>query len=833
MIPMPALTRAEAVARRRLLDVRSSTVDLDLTRGDEVFGSVTVIRFACTSPGAGSFVDVKPHALNRVVLNGQELDPAGLKDGRLPLDGLAAENELLVEADMAYSHTGEGMHRFVDPVDGEAYVYTQAFLDDGPRVFAGFDQPDLKAAFEVSVTAPEAWTVVGNSAVLRHEGGRWVFAPTPPMSGYLVAVVAGPLHSVLSEHDGIPLGLHCRRSLGAYLDTDAEEILDITRRSFDHYHRVFDQRFPFDSYDQCFVPEFNAGAMENSGCVTFREEFVFRSAVTDAEREERAMVVAHEMAHMWFGDLVTMRWWDDLWLNESFAEYLAHQVVAESTRWTGAWTGYAAGRKSWGYEADQRPSTHPVAPESVEDTAEALQNFDGISYSKGASALRQLVAWLGEEAFYRGVNAHFQKHAYGNATLADLLESLAAASGRDVHNWAERWLRTTGLDTLRVDGDRILQTSADGELRPHLITAAAYERSPQGELVQRGQRAFDLTAEPEHPFEQPGAGDPDLLLLNDTDLGFVKIRFDEHSWQTVRESLGVIPDELARAVLWNAARDLVRDGELDPVEYLDLVAAHLPGENSVHLVQAVLGFARRIVADQYLTLSQRPSGVALLAGVARDLLRRTEGGPDESGLRLVAVRALIAASASPAEVAVLQSWREEGGVPGGPLLDPDLSWAVLLRLCVLGAAGEDEIAAELARDTSAKGQEGAARCRAALPDPAAKEAAWAALFEGDLSNYLLSATAQGFWQPEQAELLADRPQRYFTAVVAAAERRGPAVGRLLGMHGFPAHDATPATVRAAEECLARTDLTTALRRALADQLDDLRRALAAREAAAR
>ena len=833
MIPMPALTRAEAVERRRLLDVRSSTVDLDLTRGDEVFGSVTVIRFACTIPGAASFVDVKPRTLLRAVLNGQELDPSALADGRLPLDGLATENELLVEAEMAYSRTGEGMHRFTDPADGEAYVYTQAFLDDGPRIFASFDQPDLKAAFEVSVTAPEEWTVVGNGQAVQREGGRWVFAPTPPISSYLVAVVAGPLHSVVSEHDGIPLGLHSRRSLAPYLDADAEEILDTTRRSFDHYHRVFDQRFPFDSYDQCFVPEFNAGAMENPGCVTFREEFLFRSAVTTSEREERAIVVAHEMAHMWFGDLVTMRWWDDLWLNESFAEYMAYQVVSESTRFTGAWTGYTSGRKPWGCEADQRPSTHPVAPEAVDDTAEALQNFDGISYSKGASALRQLVAWLGEEAFYKGVNSHFQRHAHGNATLADLLEALAGASGRDVHRWAERWLRTTGMDTLRVDGDRILHTSADGRLRPHLITAAAYERSPQGQLLRRGRSSFDLPAEPEHPFEQPGAGDPDLLLLNDTDLGFVKIRFDERSWQTVREALGAVPDELARAVLWNAARDLVRDGELSPVEYLDLVAAHLPGEGSAPVVQAVLGFARSVVTDQYLTPDQRPAGLALLAGVARDLLRRTEGGPDDSGLRLIAVRALISATSTPAEIAALQSWREEDGVPGGPELDPELSWALLLRLCVLGAAGEDEIAAELARDPSATGQEGAARCRAALPDAAAKDAAWAALFEGDLSNYLIAATAQGFWQPEQAELLGDRPQRYFAAVVAAADRRGPAVGRLLGMHGFPAHDATPATVRAAEECLARTDLTAALRRALADRLDDLRRAVAAREAAAK
>ena len=824
-------------------------MDLDLTQGDEVFGSVTVIRFACSSPGAGSFVDVKPVTLLRAVLNGRELDPAALVDGRLPLEGLAAENELLVEAVMAYSRTGEGMHRFVDPADGEAYVYTQAFLDDGPRFFASFDQPDLKAAYEVSVTAPEEWTVVANSLAGRQEGGRWEFAPTPPISNYLVAVVAGPLFTVRSEHDGIPLGLHCRRSLAPYLEADAEEMLDTTRRSFDHYHRVFDQRYPFDSYDQCFVPEFNAGAMENPGCVTFRDEFVFRSAVTDTEREERAIVIAHEMAHMWFGDLVTMRWWDDLWLNESFAEFLAYTVVSESTRFTGAWTGFAAARKSWGYDADQRPSTHPVAPESVADTAEALQNFDGISYSKGAAALRQLVAWLGEEAFFKGVNSYFQQHAFGNAALADLLQALAASSGRDVHAWAERWLRTTGVDTLRVEpadgvgnsgvgesggrgGARIRHTSADGELRPLLITAATYDRAADGHLVLRARRPLDIPAEPEHELDSVGAGDPDLLLLNDTDLGFVKIRLDDRSWRTVTESLGGIPEELARAVLWGAARDMVRDGELDPEAYLELVAAHLPGESSAHLVQSVLGFSRTTVAEQYLTPDRRSAGLGLLAGVGRDLLRRTEGGPDDvTGLRLIAVRSLIASSSTPAELAVLQSWREEGGVPGGPLLDPELSWQLLLRLCVLGAAGEAEIAAELVRDTSATGQEGAARCRAALPDPAAKEAAWTALFDSDLSNYLIAATAQGFWQPEQDELLGDRPQRYFEAVVDTAQRRGPAVGRLLSRYAFPSYHATEETVAAAETCLARTDLTAALRRGLVDQVDDLRRAVRARQAA--
>lgn len=351
---------------------------------------------------------------------------------------------------MRYSRTGEGMHRFTDPTDGETYVYTQLFMEDVQRVFAAFDQPDLKSVFELTVTAPEGWTVLGN-AVAEHRGdGHWALAATPLISTYLVAVAAGPWHSVTTEHAGLPFGIHCRRSLAPYLDTDADEILDITRACFDRFHEKFDEPYPFDSYDQAFVPEFNAGAMENPGLVTFRDEFIYRSAVTDTERQTRGMVIAHEMAHMWFGDLVTLAWWDDIWLNESFAEYMGYQTLAEATRFTDTWVDFGVARKGWGYDADQRPSTHPVAPDpaAVPDTASAMLNFDGISYAKGASALRQLVAWLGEKDFLAGINTHFARHKFANATLADFIDNLASATDRDVHAWADAWLRTTGVDTL-------------------------------------------------------------------------------------------------------------------------------------------------------------------------------------------------------------------------------------------------------------------------------------------------------------------------------------------------------------------------------------------------
>ncbi|MGH3324658.1 MAG: aminopeptidase N, partial [Streptomyces sp.] len=450
---MTVLTRAEAQLRAQLIDVERYVVDLDLTRGEEVFGSVTTVRFAVREGqgGADTFAEVRPTALVRAELDGVALAPDAFAEGRLSLRGLAeGAHELRVVAEMPYSRVGEGMHRFTDPADGRVYVYTQCFMTDASLVFACFDQPDLKAVFEVSVTAPEDWTVLGNGVARKAGGGRWEFAPTPLLSTYLVAVVAGPYHSVRTEHAGLPFGLHVRRSLGEFLDADAEELLDVTRRCFDRYHEIFDEPYPFDSYDQAFVPEFNAGAMENPGLVTFRDEYVFRSAVTEQQRQTRGVTVAHEMAHMWFGDLVTLRWWDDTWLNESFAEYMGCQVLSEATRFTDAWTDFAVARKGWGYDADQRPSTHPVAPapELVPDTAEALLNFDGISYAKGASALRQLVAWLGERGFLAGVNDHLTRHRFGNAALADFIDSMARASGRDVHGWAERWLRTTGVDTL-------------------------------------------------------------------------------------------------------------------------------------------------------------------------------------------------------------------------------------------------------------------------------------------------------------------------------------------------------------------------------------------------
>jgi aminopeptidase N len=862
---MSVLTRDEAQTRAHLLDVHRYTIELDLTTGDETFDSRTAIRFSVRADAADTdtFIEIKPAELRSATLDGHPLDPHTLDQNRLPLKNLTAgEHNLHIDARMRYSRTGEGMHRFTDPADGETYLYTQLFLDDAQRVFAAFDQPDLKATFDLTVTAPEDWTVLANG-ITEHLGeGHWRATTTPRISTYLLAVAAGPWHSVRTEHRGLPFGIHCRRSLAPHLDTDADEILDITRACFDRYHEKFTEPYPFDSYDQAFVPEFNAGAMENPGLVTFREDFVYRSAVTDTERQTRAMVIAHEMAHMWFGNLVTLEWFDDIWLNESFAEYMGYQTLTEATRFTDTWTEFGVARKSWGYDADQRPSTHPVAPENVDDTATALLNFDGISYAKGASALRQLVAWMGQKDFLTGINTHFTRHKFANATLADFIDSLASATERDVHAWADAWLRTTGVDTFTPDirtsdghwhldigiqSTPATRTGPDPDHnkhnlephttphspvseRPHRIAIGAYDHDPQNphRLTLRNRTEADSHTSGFH-ISATGPR-PALLVPNDGDLTYAKIRFDPESFETIRTSLSGLPDTLTRAVVWNALRDTVRDGELPPTTYLDIARTHLPHETDIALTQGVLTFATTQITDRYLTPEQRPAALTTLTSLCRDLIRRTEDG-ENPGLRLIAVRHLIDTAAHPDTIA---AWLTDGTVPGGPELDPELRWRILARLAVLGATDESTITAELDRDPSATGQEGAAHCRAALPDPEAKHAAWAAMFttdeRSDLSNYLFKATAQGFWQPEQTDLVRQYVPRYYPDAVALAARRGPAIASTVGRWAFPAHAVDADNLTLGEACLRDAQPTPALRRTLADELDDLARALRVRQA---
>lgn len=837
---MPSLTRAEAVDRAATITVESYTIDLDLTVGETEFSSTSTIEFRATT-GAATFVEVAPATLIRVRLNDVDLDPATLDDNRLPLSELAGRNTLTVEARMAYSNSGQGLHRFVDPADGETYLYAMSFLDDAPRIFACFDQPDLKAPVRLRVTAPPQWTVAANGEPAGPPAdGRWEFAPTAPLATYFVTLIAGPYHVLHAEHDGIPLALYCRRSLAEHLDADADEIFTITRQCLDRFHELFDVRYPFGGYRQAFVPEFNAGAMENPGLVTFRDDYVFRAAVTDSERETRANTIAHEMAHMWFGDLVTMRWWDDLWLNESFAEYLGVRVTAETTRFTDAWTTFGILYKSWGYEADQRPSTHPVAPDEVADAAAALLNFDGISYAKGASVLRQLVAWLGDEPFLAGLRAHFAAHRFGNATLADLLDALAKASGRDLSGWAAMWLQQAQVNTVHAEVSLdetghyrevvLVQTAPASHpvLRPHRIGLGLFDAGATAEQPVTRRRRLEVDLSPDADGgrtpvpELVGQRAADLLLPNDGDLTYAKVRLDPRSSAALPALLPRLADPSARAVSWGAVLAAVRDAQQPVAALAELIEQALPAEPLVVVIEDMLRLARALI-DRYAHPADRPALQARLAtACARLLATATPAG----SVQLAAARGAINASVDPTWLHGLIEGRD---VPAGLVVDAELRWLLLYRLAVLGAVEEARIDEEAGQDRSAAGEQWAAKCRAALPDPATKAQVWQAIVtDADLSNRIAEAYAEGFWQPEQAELTAAYVNRYVADMPAAARLRAAWLADRVAQLAFPRYAVSEATRQTVGALLARDDLTPGLRRVVVDAVDDLDRALAAR-----
>jgi len=834
------LTRDEAIERARLLSVDSYLIDLDLTTGDETFRSDTTVRFSCTEPGASTFAELMTEAVRSVELNGRSLVPAEVvSGGRIRLTGLAAENTLRVVADCPYSRTGEGLHRFVDPVDKQVYLYSQFEPADAKRVITCFDQPDLKATFTLSVTAPDDWHVVSNEPHDEPEpagAGRSLrrFATTPRLSTYLAAVVAGPYHEVTDEWTGsyapIPLRLFCRQSLAQYLDPG--EILELTKQGFGFFEDVFGRPYPFTKYDQLFVPEFNAGAMENAGCVTLLEDYVFRSKVTEAARDGRANTILHEMAHMWFGDLVTMQWWDDLWLNESFAEFMAYHSASSATRFHDAWTGFATSRKAWGYRQDQLPSTHPIAADAP-DLETAKQNFDGITYAKGASVLRQLVAWVGLDNFLAGVRAYFDRHAWGNTRLRDLLVELERTSGRDLSEWTAQWLETAGTNTLRpefelaADGTYsrfcVLQEAAAAHptLRSHRIAIGLYERDTDG-LVRHRRVETDVVGARTDVPELVGARQPDLLLLNDDDLTFAKIRLDERSLRTLTASLADLTESLPRALAWAAAWDMTRDAEMPPREFLRLVASGIAAETHVNTVQTVLRQAG-VVVDLFVPEPHRLDAKRTLAdALSRDLAAAAAG----SDRQLLLVRALAGLAASPEHLALLQGLLDGSRELPGLAVDTDLRWALLRRLVVTGVAGDDEIDAELARDHTSPGQRHAATLRAARPTAEAKEEAWAAVVDADtLPNALQEATIIGFMEADQRDLLRPYVERYFASVGPVWSSRSTEMAANIAVGLYPSLLVDPAVVARTDAYLARDGIPPALARLISEGRDGVARAL--------
>jgi aminopeptidase N len=840
------LTRDEARERAALVEVVSYEIELDLTAGEKTFGSTTTVRFRCAKEGASSWLDFIAPTVGEVVLNGTPLDSLAVYDGaRIQLDGLQAENELRVVAEAAYMHTGEGLHRFVDPVDGEVYLYTQFEVPDARRVFPCFEQPDLKATFAFTVTAPANWQVVSNSPTPEptqvkgnQSAGCWAFEPTPRLSTYVTALVAGPYHVVRSEYTGkdgtVPLGLYCRASLAEHLDAD--ELFDVTRRGFAFFEDVFGLAYPFAKYDQLFVPEFNAGAMENAGCVTHHEDYVFRSRVTDAAYERRAETILHEMAHMWFGDLVTMRWWDDLWLNESFATWASVLAEAEATRWTEAWTTFAVSEKLWALRQDQLPSTHPISAD-IRNLDDVQVNFDGITYAKGASVLKQLVAWVGRDEFLAGVRAYFAEHAWGNTELADLFAHLEKTSGRDLSTWEEQWLQSAGVNTLRPEievGDGAytsvtLVQEANPEhptLRDHRIAIGLYDATPDG-LARRHRIELDITGERTEVTELVGEQQPDLMLVNDDDLTFAKIRLDDRSRETVIRSIGRLSSSLARALCWTATTDMLRDAELPARDYVELVLGGVQRETDISVVQTVLSAGRTAIdlyadpLDRMMLSARWASGLRRLAGVA-------EPGSDS---QLAFTRAWAAVAASPEHVE--QLWSLLDTTDGGQILpglrvDTDLRWHLLHRLVILGSATEVQIDGELARDDTATGRRQAAYALAARPTEQAKEDAWAQSVESDeLPNALLRSTVDGFHQPEQRELVRPFVGRYLHAVPRLWAERTTDTAKTIIVRMFPRLLADAEIADRIRAWLEDTDVPPAPRRLVVEGLADMDRALRA------
>jgi aminopeptidase N len=834
---MPSLTRVEAQGRATSITVHDTYVALDLSHlqgsGQTEFGSITTITFDA-QPGTATFLDFKGVRLNAATLNGRNLDLSTWQDGRIPLTGLDATNTVIIDGVMAYSHDGEGLHRHVDPADGNVYLYAMSFLDAAPRWFACFDQPDLKCRYSFKITAPDSWTIHGNGPAEKSPEPRrrssgpstssgpvatWTITPPQPLSTYFVTLLAGPYASLYSEHDGIPLGIHVRASLGDSLKREADDIFAVTGQAFDYYHRIFGVRYPFGEYHQAFVPDFNAGAMENPGCVTFRDSFIYRSRATRSERAGRAGVIAHEMAHQWFGDLVTMRWWDDLWLNESFAEYMAHRCCTEATDYP-LWTEFGISRKAWGYVVDQSDATHPIAGNGAADAQTALQNFDGISYAKGAAALRQLAGYLGDEVFLRGLRRYFDEYAYDNAEFAELVASWTGAGGQHLDSWTDQWLRTAGVDTLAVTDGRLVRAApldrpAD---RSHAVSVAGV--TDDGQLV--GVQPVIVAGDPV-PIRRPE--DAVAIVPDVYDETWAKLRFAPSDWQRLASGVGRIVEPSTRVAIWNSMRDQLRDAELDPRDALAMITGQLTDETNEVVLNILLQMAQRSLAGAYAPITERAGRLADVAALCDQVLGAAEPGSDR---QLVAFRNTIGACS---DVDRLDAWRQRRGLPRGIDLDPDLAWAIVTRICFL--ADRPEVIKEtLVSDRSAAAQVNAARARAALPSAEAKRRAYELLTKpSELSAYELYATAEAMFgnSAEQVELTRPYALSFFADIAATAGfRAGWVLGRVPSL-AFPLSVTEPAVLTAVEEVLADQTTSPVIRRVLTEDVDQLRRALASLE----
>ncbi len=845
-MPGENLTRSEAEVRSSIVSTHSYLVELDLTSGEETFRSKTTVRFSAQQ-GSSTFIDAITSKVHSVILNGAALDTDYVSDGvRISLSNLASENTLIVDAEAFFMHTGEGLHRFVDPVDNEVYLYTQFEVPDSRRMFAVFEQPDLKATFEFVVTAPSHWSVVSNqpspsSVDLRDGKSTWHFSPTPRVSSYITALIAGPYvsrHDSLISSDGrtIDLGVYCRASLEQYLEADY--MFAKTKEGFEFFERVFSYPYPFEKYDQLFVPDFNAGAMENAGAVTFTETYVFRGAVAEALAERRVTTVLHELAHMWFGDLVTMKWWNDLWLNESFAEYASHLAMAEATEWTEAWTTFASGEKSWAYNQDQMPTTHPIVAE-IRDLEDVQVNFDGITYAKGASVLKQLAAYVGREPFVQGVANYFKKFEFKNAVLGDLLTELEATSGRDLKAWSAQWLETAGVNTLRseisedaegkISSFKVLQSAHPGwpTIRDHRMGIGFY--SLQGESLKRTHYIeLDVTGACTDVSELVGLDRPDLVLLNDEDLAYAKIRLDEKSWKFALGNLRNFDDSLARALVWGAAWDATRDGEANPRDFIDLVLNNVAAETQGTMLLTLL---RQLLTTTkiYTSPARRHESIVYVCGRLLDLAQKASPGSDQ---QLLFTRFSTYFAEVPQHGDVIEGLLDGSVIFEGLKLDQDMRWDLINGLVMEGRYALAEIEAELEVDNTANGAKQAIMARTSIRTAEAKKAGWnEVVYDTSLSNSDISFGCQGLVRNHDTVLLEPMVDWYFDAALEVWNNRTFKIAEYILKGAYPFYLANEKLAERTRDFAERADVKAipALHRMIVENLDVVERALRAQK----
>ena len=841
-MPGTNIKQVEAAERSTIVKTESYRIDLDLTTGAENFRVKTTVKFAGLKPGATTYIDCVGSKVISAKLNGVDFDPKF--DGEtIYLPAIAAENILEIEHDGVYSNSGEGLHRFVDPADNEVYLYTQFETGDARRMYACFDQPDQKATFTISTITPKHWEVISNYGIESTkdvDGDRKFiqFAQSQVISTYVTAIVAGAYMSVHDEYKGektIPLGIYARKSFFKYVD--AENVFEVTKQGFAYFEKTFGLAYPFGKYDQIAVAEYNWGAMENVGCVTFHEDvLIFRSKVTERNYVSRATTIHHEMAHMWFGDLVTMKWWEDLWLNESFAEWASYQSVSESTKYKEAWTEFNSLRKNWAYRVDQLTTTHPIATE-MEDLDAVRTNFDGISYAKGASVLQQLVAHVGRDNFIKGLRLYFAKHAYGNTTLKDLIDQLEAASGRDLTPWVSTWLRTAGVNTLRpviaVDGDSYKSISiqqeaptmpvGSKELRPHRLHVGLFDI--QGEkLSRRTSVELDVAGALTEVTALAGQKVADLVLINDKDQTYAKLRFDDRSIATMKSHLGKLDDSLARGLIWASLWDSCRDGELSTSDYVAIALNALKTESDISIVAATyLQFETAIWA--YANPAKRDSLRTQVADATAAALANAAPGSDH---QMQFARAFANNAITPAHMEKLKEILN--GSEKGLVIDAEIRWYIFICGVKRGVFGPAEIEAESAKDNTAHGKQYTAYAYAAIPTKEAKAAAFKSVTTDNLSNTIHSYMCRGFNENIHHELLAGFVDQYFDAILKVWETKGFEIAETTATLLFPSWVISDETVKKAQHWLDVTgkDASNALRRAVTEGRDAMSRALKAR-----